>query len=163
MGEVYRARDTRLHRDVAIKALLGDSASDPARHRRFLQEARAVSALSHPNIVVLHDIVGHDGSDLLVMEYVLGRPLSEVMAQGPMPLERVITVGLQVASALAAAHAAGIIHRDIKPANILLTDDLSVKVVDFGIAKSVHKSSQGDATQEVATLTKPGVVVGTVS
>ena len=163
MGEVYRARDTRLDRDVAIKALHGDSASDPASHRRFLQEARAVSALSHPNIVVLHDIVSHDGSDLLVMEYVLGRPLTEVMAQGPMPVERVITVGLQVASALAAAHAAGIIHRDIKPANILLMADLTVKVVDFGIAKRVHNTSQGDATQEGATLTAPGVVVGTFS
>ncbi len=163
MGEVYRARDTRLDRDVAIKALLGDSASDPVIRRRFLQEARAASALSHPNIVVLHDIVGHDGSDFLVMEYVLGQPLTEVMAQGPMPFERVIAVGLQVASALAAAHAAGIIHRDIKPANILLTADLTVKVLDFGIAKRVHNTSQGDATQEVATLTTPGVVVGTVS
>ena len=163
MGEVYRARDTRLDRDVAIKALLGDSASDPVIRRRFLQEARAASALSHPNIVVLHDIVNHDGSDFLVMEYVLGQPLSEVMAQGPMPFERVIAIGLQVASALAAAHAAGIIHRDIKPANIVLTADLTVKVLDFGIAKRVHNTSQSDATQEVATLTTPGVVVGTVS
>jgi serine/threonine-protein kinase len=97
------------------------------------------------------------------MEYVLGRPLTEVMAQGPMPFERVIAVGLQVTSALAAAHAAGIIHRDVKPANILLTADLTVKVLDFGIAKRVPNTDQGDATQEEATLTTPGVVVGTVS
>ena len=160
---MYRARDTRLDRDVAIKALLGESAGDPVMRRRFLQEARAASALSHPNIVVLHDIVSHDGSDFLVMEYVPGRPLTEAIAQGPMPFERVIAVGLQVASALAASHAAGIIHRDIKPANILLMADHTVKVLDFGIAKRVHDRSQGDATQEMASLTRPGVVVGTVS
>jgi serine/threonine-protein kinase len=163
MGEVYRARDIRLDRDVAIKTLLGDSASDPIVRRRFLQEARAASALSHPNITVLHDIVSHDGSDFLVMEHVLGRPLTEVMAQGPMPFERVIAVGLQIASALAASHAAGIIHRDIKPANILLTADHTVKVLDFGIAKRFHPTSKGDATQEMVSLTSPGLVVGTVS
>jgi serine/threonine-protein kinase len=163
MGEVYRARDTRLDRDVAIKTLLGDSSADPVARRRFLQEARAASALSHPNIVVLHDIVSHEGSDFLVMEYVLGRPLTEVMAQGLMPFERVIAIGLQVASALAASHAAGVIHRDIKPGNILLMADHTVKVLDFGIAKRVRDTSQGDATQEMASLTSPGVVVGTVS
>jgi serine/threonine-protein kinase len=163
MGEVYRARDTRLDRDVAIKTLLADSAGDAVIRRRFLQEARAASALSHPNIVVLHDIVSHEASDCLVMEYVLGRPLTEVIAQGPMPFDRVIAIGLQVASALSAAHAVGIVHRDIKPANLLLMADLGVKVLDFGIAKRVSNTSPDDATQEGATLTTPGVVVGTVS
>jgi serine/threonine-protein kinase len=163
MGEVHRARDTRLNRDVAIKALLGDRADDPGVRRRFLQEARAASALSHPNIVVLHDIVSHEGSDFLVMEYILGRPLTEVMAEGPMSLERVVSIGIQVASALSASHAAGIIHRDIKPGNILLMADHTVKVLDFGIAKRVHDISERDATQEVVTLTAPGVVVGTVA
>lgn len=163
MGEVYRARDTRLGRDVAIKALLDDRAADPVTRRRFLEEARAASALSHPNIVVLHDIVGHDGADFLIMEYVQGRPLTDAIAHGPMPFERVIAVGLQVASALAASHAAGIIHRDIKPANILLTPDHTAKVLDFGIAKRLPGTSQSDARHEMASLTSPGVVVGTVS
>ena len=162
MGEVYRARDTRLDRDVAIKALFGDHASDPGLRRRLLQEARAASALSHPNIVVLHDIVSQDGSDFLVMEHILGRPLSEVLAEGPMSLERVTAIGIQVAAALAASHAAGIIHRDIKPANILVMADQTVKVLDFGIAKRVH-TDERDATHEAVTLTAPGVVVGTVA
>jgi serine/threonine-protein kinase len=162
MGEVYRARDTRLGREVAVKALFADSAS-PEMRRRFLQEARAASALSHPNIVVVHDIVTHDGSDFLVMEHVHGTPLTEVIAQRQMPFERVIAIGVQVASALAATHAAGIIHRDIKPANIFLTADDSVKVLDFGIAKRIHDGEQSDVTQEAVTLTRPGTIVGTVS
>jgi eukaryotic-like serine/threonine-protein kinase len=164
MGEVYRARDTRLDRDVAIKFLLRDRVADPAMKHRFLQEARAASALNHPNIVVLHDIASHDGLDFLVMEHVAGKTLNDLIAPDGMPLDRVTKLGAQVASALAAAHVAGIVHRDIKPANIMVTADQVVKVLDFGIAKMVPGTAGPDGpTQAIATVTTPGVVVGTVS
>jgi serine/threonine protein kinase/tetratricopeptide (TPR) repeat protein len=164
MGEVYRARDTRLDRDVAIKFLLRDRVADPSMKHRFLQEARAASALNHPNIVVLHDIASHDGLDILVMEHVAGKTLNDLIPPDGMPLDRVTNLGAQVASALAAAHVAGIVHRDIKPANIMVTADQVVKVLDFGIAKMVPRTAGPDGpTQTIATVTIPGMVVGTVS
>ena len=164
MGEVYRARDTRLDRDVAIKFLLRDRVADPAMKHRFLQEARAASALNHPNIVVLHDISSHEGLEFLVMEHVAGKTLNDLIAPDGMPLDRVTKLGAQVASALAAAHVAGIIHRDIKPANIMVTADEIVKVLDFGIAKIVARAAGPDGpTQTIAAVTTPGMVVGTVS
>src|SRR5262245_12552476 len=119
MGEVYRATDTRLHRTVAIKVLPRDGVADPARKLRFLQEARAASALNHPNIVTLHDIANDNGIDYLVMEFVAGNSLDKLIKPKGIPTAEAIAYAAQVSAALAAAHAAGIVHRDIKPANII--------------------------------------------
>ena len=157
MGEVFRARDTRLGRTVAIKILPRDKVADPERKRRFLQEARAASALNHPNIVTLHDIASDNGIDYLVMEYVPGKSLDKLITPKGLPLAEVIGYTTQIASALAAAHAAGIVHRDIKPANVIVTQESQVKVLDFGLAKL----TEPDAAAE--TLTEAGTVVGTVA
>src|SRR6476646_2543331 len=135
MGEVFRARDTRLNRTVAIKVLPRDRVADPDRKRRFLQEARAASALNHPNIVVIYDISSEAGTDFLVMEYVRGKTLKELITPQGLPFAEICRYGAQIASALAAAHAAGIVHRDIKPANIMVTAEGQIKVLDFGVAK----------------------------
>lgn len=155
MGEVYRALDTRLGRTVAIKLIPHELTADPTYRRRFLHEARAVSALNHPNIVALYDISHHQDIEFLVMEYVPGKSLKELVSQQGLPFERVRGLGLQVASALGVAHAAGIIHRDVKPANILVTGNDQVKVLDFGIAKL---PVDGTATQ----LTLRGQMIGTL-
>jgi TolB-like protein/tetratricopeptide (TPR) repeat protein len=165
MGEVFRALDTRLRRTVAIKFLHGGEMADAAHRRRFLLEAQAASALNHPNIVVIHDISNQDGIDFLVMEYVPGQTLKDLIPAEGMPFDSVAHLGAQIASALAAAHAAGIVHRDIKPANIMVTPDERVKVLDFGIAKMtppVVGDPRGE-TQGAAPETIPGMVVGTVS
>jgi eukaryotic-like serine/threonine-protein kinase len=163
MGEVYSARDTRLHRTVAVKVLPREQMADPDRRRRFLQEARAASALNHPNIVTLHDIA-HDGDvDFLVMEHVAGTPLDAVIARDRLPPERTFVYALQIARALAAAHAAGVVHRDIKPANILITADRQVKVLDFGLAKLAEPADEVAPTTVVHPGTEPGVVVGTIA
>ncbi len=156
MGEVYRAVDTRLGRSVAIKLLPQELTVNPAYRRRLLQEARAVSALNHPNIVVLYDISSHEGADFLVMEYVAGSSLKELIRPEGLAFKQVLNLGIQAASGLAAAHAAGIVHRDVKPANILVTSDQVVKVLDFGIAKLPH---DGTATD----LTGQGQVIGTIA
>jgi tRNA A-37 threonylcarbamoyl transferase component Bud32/tetratricopeptide (TPR) repeat protein len=163
MGEVYRARDTRLQRTVAIKVLPRDKLSDAVRKRRFLQEARAASALMHPNIVVLHDISSDAGMDFLVMEYVRGDNLKERIKAGASPFGDVARWGAQIASALAAAHAAGIVHRDIKPANIMITPESAVKVLDFGLAKLTQPPGESEETQTVLGDTVPGMVMGTVA
>ncbi|MGI8424479.1 MAG: protein kinase domain-containing protein [Chloroflexota bacterium] len=166
MGEVYRARDTRLGREVAIKVLARDQVADPERKRRFLQEARAVSALNHPNIVTLHDIASDDGVDFLVLEYVLGRPLHDVIPPGGLPLVDVLAYATDIAGALAAAHAAGILHRDIKPANVMVTPDGHVKVLDFGLAKLTEPAPASPDSQTRVVepaLTQAGVVMGTVA
>src|SRR5689334_11312713 len=164
MGEVYRARDTRLHRDVAVKVLPHDKLADADRKRRFLQEARAASALMHPNIVVLHDISSDHGMDFLVMEYVQGTTLRALLQSGGLPAGEVIRYGTQIASALVAAHAAGIVHRDIKPANIMITPEGQIKVLDFGLAKLtqvVRAEEQSDTLTMMETT--PGVIAGTVA
>ena len=162
MGEVFRARDTRLRRTVAIKVLPPESIGDPHRRSRFLQEARAASALNHPNIVTLHDISNDSGTDFLVLEYVPGKTLRDLVIAEGLPLHEVLHYGLQTAGALAAAHAAGIVHRDIKPANIMITPAGQVKVLDFGVAKLTEHT--GDGSNETHTqLTVPGIIVGTVS
>ena len=166
MGEVYRARDTRLGRDVAIKILARDQVADPERKRRFLQEARAVSALNHPNIVTLYDIASDDGVDFLVLEYVRGRPLHDVIPPKGLPLVDVLGYAAEIAGALAAAHAAGILHRDIKPANVMVTPDGHVKVLDFGLAKLTQpRQASPDSQTSVAepALTQAGVVMGTLA
>jgi serine/threonine protein kinase len=130
MGEVYRARDSRLKREVAIKVLPVSFARDPDRITRFEREARAVAALNHPHIATLYEVGDHEGSPYLALELVDGRPL-----KGPLPVKQAIEYGIQMADALAAAHAAGIVHRDPKPANILVTEKGSVKLLDFGLVK----------------------------
>lgn len=164
MGEVCRARDTRLHRDVAVKVLPHDKLADADRKRRFLQEARAASALMHPNIVVLHDTSSDHEMDFLVMEYVQGTTLKALIQSGPLPAGAVIRYGTQIASALVGAHAARIVHRDIKPANIMITPEGQIKVLDFDLAK-LTQIVGGDAQSDTLTMleTTPGVIAGTVA
>jgi serine/threonine protein kinase len=146
MGEVYKARDTRLNRTVAIKVLPAVGADDAERRRRILQEARAASALKHPNIITLHDILSEGGRDALVMEYVEGRTLDETIAGERLPLREALDYAIQIAGALAAAQAAGIVHRDVKPGNIMVTGEepgpRTVTLLDFGLAK-FHGSGIG--------------------
>ena len=157
MGVVYRARDLHLERDVAIKLLPAGSFDDEEARRRFRREALALSKLNHPNIGVVHDFDTQDGVDFLVMELVPGRPLSERIAQGPMAESELRAVGAQIADALAAAHALGIVHRDVKPPNVLITPDGRAKVVDFGIARTAHPAGGESAT----TLTTTAAIAGT--
>src|SRR5713101_966177 len=134
MGEVYRARDTRLERTVAIKVLPADLSASPEARQRFEREAKAVSQLSHPHICALYD-VGREGEiEFLVMEYLEGETLSERLARGPMPLEQALRHGIEIADALDKAHRQGIVHRDLKPGNVMLTKS-GIKLLDFGLAK----------------------------
>src|SRR5262249_55502340 len=166
MGEVYRARDTRLERIVAIKILPAQFSSDPARKQRFEREARAVSSLNHPHICVLHDIGRQDGVDYLVMECVEGETLAKRLEKGPLPLEQTLKYGAQIADGLDKAHRAGIVHRDLKPGNIMLTASGS-KLLDFGLAKPTAALLSGlsGATLTTAVPTTPvtqeGTIVGT--
>ncbi len=164
MGEVYRAHDSRLDRDVAIKLLPPDFASDQDRLRRFEQEAKATSALNHPNILTVYDIGEHEDSPFIVAELLDGEELRERLDEGSIPLRKTIDYAQQIVSGLSAAHERGIVHRDLKPENLFLTKDDRVKILDFGIAKlsvpgAVATGSE-DATRKV--LTNPGVVMGTV-
>jgi eukaryotic-like serine/threonine-protein kinase len=160
MGQVFRARDTRLQRTVAIKVLPSTHVADPDRRRRFLQEARAASRLNHPNIVTLHDIANDGGLDYLVMEYVPGKTLKDLIRPEGLPISEAGSYAIQLAGALAVAHAAGLIHRDIKPANIMVTNEGQVKVLDFGLAKQLT-SVGADSLDAVGTV--PGMLMGTVS
>ena len=163
MGEVYRARDTKLGRQVALKVLPPDVASDPNRRQRFEFEARAASALNHPGIVAVFETGEQDGTAYIVSELVDGEVLREIIKHGPIPPNRVADSAAQIADALAAAHAAGIIHRDLKPENIMVTRDGRVKILDFGLAKQAPaKLTDSDATQ-LLTRTNPGTVMGTAA
>ncbi len=159
MGEVFRAADTRLHRTVAIKILLRDQVADPARKRRFLQEARAVSALNHPHICALYDIGSQDGIDFLVLEWLEGETLEARLRKGPLPAAQFFEYAAQVADALDQAHQRGLIHRDLKPANIMLTKS-GAKLLDFGLAKTVRAAAATDA-RTVTSLTEAGAILGT--
>jgi serine/threonine protein kinase len=165
MGEVYRARDTRLGREVAIKVLPAERLSDPVRRARFEQEARAASALNHPHIVTIHEIESAEGIDFIVMELVAGKTLDALIPSHGMRLGEALRIAIPLADALAAAHGAGIVHRDLKPANVMVTPEGVVKVLDFGLAKLTHaeESSREDATtlDARAKLSHPGTVVGT--
>jgi len=162
MGEVYRATDTRLHRTVAIKVLPGVLAGNPGFRERFELEARAVSSLNHPHICVLHDIGESGGVSFLVMEFLEGESLAARLRQGRLPTGQICRYAIQIADALDAAHAKGIIHRDIKPANIFLTNRGSVKVLDFGLAKLTQPSSALESSdRQVPVLTSPGMIMGT--
>jgi serine/threonine protein kinase len=164
MGIVYRARDTRLNRLVAIKVLTGANWTEE-RRRRFIHEARAASALNHPNIIVVHDVGVEDGRDYLVMEHVAGQTLDALIPPAGMKPREAVQIAAQIAAGLSRAHAAGIIHRDLKPSNIMVDEEGLVKVLDFGLAKIIEPSgSQTVATtRTVAALTEEGAIVGTIS
>jgi TolB-like protein len=162
MGEVYRARDSRLGREVAVKVLPAEVATDPERLRRFEQEARAASALSHPNILTLFDVGRHEATSYLVTELLEGESLRERLAHGTMPPRKAIALGVDAARGLAAAHAKGIVHRDLKPENLFLTADGGVKILDFGLAKLTLPESGGMAeATTIPGLTATGMVMGT--
>jgi serine/threonine protein kinase len=165
MGEVYRARDPRLRRDVAIKVLPSHLSSDFDRLSRFEKEARAVSALNHPNIVTIHEIAEAGSFRFLVMELVSGSTLRQLLAAGPMPFRKLLALAAQLAGGLARAHGAGIVHRDLKPENIMVTADGVAKILDFGLAKVEPPRAEGSPSSQLATETRgtePGVVLGTV-
>ncbi|MBZ5585968.1 MAG: serine/threonine-protein kinase [Acidobacteriia bacterium] len=164
MGVVYKARDQRLDRFVAIKLLPPDKASDAARRARFFQEAKAASSLNHPSIVTIHDIVSEAGQDCIVMEYVAGKTLARLIPRRGMPLEEALAIAMQIADALARAHAAGIVHRDLKPANVMVDDHGLVKILDFGLAKLSERTiSESESTETAAVKTDEGAIVGTAA
>jgi eukaryotic-like serine/threonine-protein kinase len=164
MGVVYEARDTRLNRSVAIKVLPSDRVSDPERKRRFIQEARAASALNHSNIITIHDIGSENGTDFIVMEYVTGKTLDQRIPRKGMHLNEALKLAIQIADALAKAHSAGIIHRDLKPTNVMVTEDGVVKVLDFGLAKLTEVAESDERTTlTLRPQTEEGAIVGTVS
>ena len=162
MSEVYRARDTRLDRDVAIKVLAASAFADARRLDRLLREARAISRLNHPHVCALYDVGHQDGVTFLVMELLEGKTLADALAKGPLPVDRALAFGLQMAQALDAAHTRGVIHRDLKPGNVMITRD-GLKLLDFGLAK-LHEPDESPesliATRGVAP-TEEGAFLGT--
>ncbi len=166
MGEVYRARDTRLRREVAIKALPESVARDPERLARLEREARLLAALNHPNIAAIYGLETAEGSPCLVMEYVEGESLAQRLAGGPLPIEDALSACSQIAAGLEAAHDAGIIHRDLKPANVMIRPDGSVKILDLGLARGVEASPAGDPSLSPTITsggTEAGVILGTAA
>ena len=163
MGEVYRARDERLKRDVAVKVLPADLAADADRRSRFEREARAASGLSHPNILTIYDIGSSDDTVFIAMELIEGQTLKDLIAAGPMPTRKLLELAVQIADGLAAAHAAGIVHRDLKPQNVMVSKHGFAKILDFGLAKLVTpESDELSGQQTAADATRPGMVMGTV-
>jgi predicted ATPase/predicted Ser/Thr protein kinase len=163
MGDVYKALDTKLGRSVALKILPAATTADPTARRRLLEEARAAAALTHPHIVTIYSVDTADGADFIVMEHVEGKSLKERLEEGPLELPELLRLGIEVADALAAAHAIGLVHRDIKPANILLSPQGSAKVLDFGIAKRIATASAETMSRTATNVTGAGMVVGTVA
>src|SRR5262245_34814187 len=162
MGEVFLAEDTRLQRKAAIKFLPADLAADPVRRQRFMNEARAASALNHPHVCVVYDVgETEDQLPFIAMEFVEGKPLSDVVKQGPLEISHVVEIAVQVVDALDAAHARRIVHRDIKPANISLNDRGQVKVLDFGLAKRMPTGKQDQGVAQEFQQTQEGQVLGT--
>jgi eukaryotic-like serine/threonine-protein kinase len=170
MGEVYRAKDTRLNRIVALKAMHESFAQDPERAARFEREAQLLASLNHPNIAAIHGVQEAQGATFLVLEFVDGRPLSEMLQAGPLPLAEATAIATQIAGALAAAHERGIIHRDLKPGNVMVTPDGHVKVLDFGLGKALegdasHASEPGRPAAQSPTMTmaatQAGIILGT--
>ena len=175
MGVVYKARDEHLDRFVAIKVLPPEKVVDPERKRRFVQEAKSASALNHPNIITIFDIASDDGNDFIAMEYVPGKALNRLIPRRGLPLGEALKYAVQIADALAAAHAAGIIHRDLKPGNVMVSGAAVqgraglVKVLDFGLAKLVERADNSDLEltesirNEKGFATEEGMIVGTIS
>src|SRR5512140_2036592 len=166
MGEVYKARDTRLERDVAVKILRPSESTSEEMKQRFEREAKAISQLSHPNICALYDVGSHEGTEYLVMEYLEGETLAARLAKGPMDLGQLIPVGIQIADALDRAHRQGIVHRDLKPGNVMLTKG-GVKLLDFGLAKTLAPHSAQTQLTSLPTIASPqhltqqGTILGT--
>jgi eukaryotic-like serine/threonine-protein kinase len=158
MGEVYRARDGRLGRGVAIKVLPSFRSSDPDRLRRFEQEARAAAALNHPNILAIFQFGTYEGAPYLVSELLEGETLRDQFNRGPIPARKAIDYGIQIARGLGAAHDKGIVHRDLKPENLFITKHGRIKILDFGLAKLTER----EAEQMLDDKTAPGIVLGTV-
>src|SRR5271169_2509678 len=163
MGEVYRATDTKLGRDVALKVLPAEMAQDPERLARFRREAKALAQLDHPNIVTIHSVEECDGVHFLTMQLVEGQSLDRLIPQGGLPVEQIVEFASALGDALAAAHEKGIVHRDLKPANVMVTNDGRVKVLDFGLARDVSASGETEATLTSAGPTQDGIVMGTPS
>ena len=166
MGQVYQATDTKLNRQVALKILPEAFATDPDRLARFQREAQVLASLNHPNIAQIHGIEEDEGTRALVLELVEGPTLADRIAKGPIPIDEALPIAKQIAEALEAAHEAGVIHRDLKPANIKVKDDGTVKVLDFGLAKALDTTPEGDPSQSptlTAAATQMGVIMGTAA
>ncbi len=162
MGEVYRARDTRLGRDVALKILPTEYSLDGDRRRRFAREARAVAALSHPNILALHDVGSEDGVSYVVFEMLAGETLRHWLERGPVPTRKAVEWGVQICRGLTAAHACGIVHRDLKPENLAFAGDGTIRILDFGLARiNEPADATGGETAETRTTTGAGILLGT--
>jgi serine/threonine protein kinase/Tol biopolymer transport system component len=162
MGEVYRARDTRLGREVAVKVLSSEFSADADRRKRFEQEARSASALNHPNIITIHEIGSSDSTIYIAMEFVDGKTLRDVLLAGTVPTRRMLDLGYQMADGLAKAHAAGIVHRDLKPENVMISRDGAVKILDFGLAKLLKEQPDEVSNIPTAQATQAGMVLGTI-
>src|SRR5262245_5583189 len=165
MGEVYRARDPKLNRLVAIKVLLETTAANPEGRARFEHEAQSIAALNHPNIVTIHSVEEAAGVIFLTMEYIEGKPLSDVLVKGGLPLTQIFAFAIPLADAVAAAHQRGITHRDLKPANVMVTPEGRVKVLDFGLAKLITAAPIEvgvTALRTMGVVTGEGRIVGTV-
>jgi serine/threonine protein kinase/Tfp pilus assembly protein PilF len=163
MGEVYRAFDSRLRREVAIKILPADVFADPGRRRRLEQEARAAGALNHPNLLTIFELGMHDDAPFIVTELLVGLTLRAKLVEGPLPSPQVREYALQIAKGLEAAHARGIVHRDLKPENIFVTSDGRIKILDFGLAKFQESQDPDDQNADTSPLTATGVIVGTLA
>ena len=163
MGEVYRARDMRLGREVAIKVLPHELTNDRDRLARFEREARSASALNHRNIVTIHDFGSRDGETWLVMELIRGESLRAIIAHGPLPLKKLLSIATGVADGLAAAHAAGIVHRDLKPENVMITSDGTAKILDFGLVKNVAGMADVTNSPTEMQVSHSGTILGTAA
>src|SRR6516165_2624414 len=167
MGEVYRAKDTKLGRDIALKILPASFTNDPERVARFRREAQVLASLNHPHIAAIYGLEETNGSQFLILELVEGETLAQRLKAGPLPLDDALTIARQIADALEAAHEKGIIHRDLKPANIASTADGQVKVLDFGLAKAIEAEPAGANLTHSPTLsmmaTQAGVILGTAA